>query len=213
MFDGTDLYKIFIVITIVLIVKRICLTKNKSPQVTHYSRFVFFIWAAIVIIANFGFMLISEAHNSPFSMPLSKLSGTEWCIILGTVFLNVIPTMLLYVFTRKYATYHLVYKSKTKNKKIRIMMEESYVILHRMLGDKKIPVKDIVIEESAYYLIDGHKSKITPYAEILGQQSYAIIKLTNGKKIKLQDDWFLLEGGDGALRLAKELKIDIKRHK
>ena len=205
------LYRIFAILDVVLIIKRILLVRKVSKNTAYYASHLFCLLVFLVIILTFGFIVMEfptdsgrSFYNTPFS---DQILGPA--IMLYVFIIYICASLGLFIVSRKYATYNIVYNKKVRRKKQTVNLEESYIILHKMFGDKKIFVRDIVVEESCYYMIDGPKSKLFPNASIYGIKEYMILKLTNGQRIKIQNNDLILEGeGCALLDLTKALDIE-----
>lgn len=213
-FDIIDLYKVFAIIDIFLVIRKIIFIKRKVPNVTYYALYFFVPCAILGFLYTLTLFLVAEFSNPPMP-PLMEMEIEHRILWISFLLINFCITVMLFVLSRKYATFHIVYYPKKRRKPKVVNVEESYIIRHKLFGDQTILVRDIIPEESFYYMIDGKESKLFPYAQLLGSEEYMTIKLKNGKKVKIQSySVFLSASSIDTLSelydLAKALNIEVK---
>lgn len=206
-------YRIFIVLSVIAIIKRIMMVRKASKNTKYYADYVFWICTALSFLNHLCFVLLEFGNF--YSMSLDDL-GTGHLLMMCYFFIaSVCCTIGQFIFSKEYVTYNIVYNKKIKRKPQTINYDESFIVLHKLFKNEKILVKDIVVDESCYYSITyACKSKLFPLANVLADEEYAVINLTNKKKVKIQGDTFFLQGAMLDLfNLAKALNIQIKRIK
>ena len=208
--DIIKLYRIFALVGLFLIIYEMIFVKKRQKHTT-YAMFPFRI--SSILWAFFTGCLIfldySDKNNVLNGLTLQKLLSS-YSFLLFYFIPQVCLTFMLFLFSGKYAEYHIVYKPKKKRKPWTVDLEESYIVLYGLLKFKrKIYIRDIVIEDS--YFIDEFKpSKLFPYAAIIATKEYMVAKLTNGKTIKINcSPFFILDETVALLELAKKMRIKI----
>ncbi len=203
------IYRIFAIIGLILIVKQIVFLCTKTKNVTYYG-IPFWLFAFIFTLESFLFILV-DLQGKPNGIDSITPQSNVYILLLIFLFIQVCSTLLLYLFSGKYAEHHIVYNEKKGRKKATVNIEESYIILYGLLKfiNKKVYVRDISVDESCY-ITTSLKSKLFPYAAVLGSNNYMLIRLVNGKTIKISDfSVFLLGDTFALLQFTKALGIKI----
>ena len=205
-FNILHLYRVLLAIYIFLVVKKIVFIARKPKNISYYSTYLFSLVAVLGFLCNIDLMLIAEFCEPPVtSFETMEINGR--IVFLVILFIAIMLTYVLFLLSRKYATYNLIYVKGNK----KINLEESYIILHKLFKDVKIHLNDIVPEESCYCLVTPKKSKIFLYASILGGNEYADLRLKNGKRIKIANNSVILQGSRLTwFSLKRALKIETK---
>lgn len=187
-----ECYRIFAVIGFILIVKQIVFLCNK-PQNSTYFIFPFWISASLWALETALFVLV-DVFGKPDGLNTIESQSIVF-ILYVFLFVQAGLTVLLYIFSGKYAEYHITYNAKKKGKNLTINLEESYIVLYGLLkfNRKKIFIRDINVTDSSY-VMENLKSKLFPYAAILGSKEYLSAKLTNGKTVNICNKSVLLSG-------------------
>ena len=206
-------YRILIVLSVIAIIKRIMMMRRASEHTKYYANYVFWVFTVVAFLNHFCFVLCE--FGDFYSMSFDDLETGHIVMMCYFFMASTCFTIGQFIFTREYTTYNIVYNKKIKRKPLTINYDESFIVLHKLFKDEKILVKDIVVDESCYYRIQHEcKSKLFPYANILADESYAILSLTNKKKVKIRDDNIYLQGAMlDWFNLSKALNLQIKHIK
>ena len=205
-------YRILIVLSVIAIIKRTMMMRKASEHTKYYANYVFWICTGVAFLNHFCFVLCE--FGDFYGMSFDDL-GTGHIVMMCYFFMaSACFTIGQFIFSGKYATYHIVYNKKIKRKPQTINCDESFIVLHKLFKDEKILVKDIVVDKSCYYRIDGRKSRLFSNANVLHSEEYAVLILTNNKKIKIQETPLLLQGAMlDLINLTQALNIQIKHKK
>ena len=199
-----EFYRVFAVIGFILIVKQIVFLCNK-PKNSTYFVFPFWICASLWLIETALFVLV-DIFGKPDGLNIIESKSIVF-ILYVFLFVQVGLTVLLYIFSGKYAEYHIIYNAKKR--KQNIDLEKSYIVLYGLLKfkRKKIFIRDINVEDSSY-VMEHLKSKLFPYAAILGSKEYLSAKLTNGTTVNIGNKPIFLSGETYAMiKLTKVMGI------
>lgn len=200
------IYRVFAVLGTVLLIKQIIFFINK-PKKSTYALLPFLLSAFLWGIATITFVL-TDVFGKPDGLKIIESNGVL-VVLYVLLFIQISFTILLYLFSGKYAEYHIIYNPKKRREKATINYEESYIVLYGMLKfkKKKIFIRDIVVDES-YYVQQFLQSKLFPYAAIMGSKEYLSAKLVDGKTVKISNQSIFLSGDNTALiKLTKTLGI------
>ena len=217
MFDIIDLYKVFAVIDIFLVIRRIVLIKKSPPGTIYYQTYLFIICAVLAFECTLPFVLVTTFGNPPI-LPLMDLPVEHRIMWLTFLLIDLCVTFALLIFSGKYATYHIVYYPKKKRTPKTVNIEESFIIRHKLFFSQTILVRDIIPEKSYYFKISGKESKLFPYMSIFGGEEYLVAQLKSAKDVKIQNNMIFLRGTSYSdhnelPELAKALNIEIKHSK
>lgn len=208
--DIIKLYRFFALIGFFIIIYEMIFVKKRQKYIT-YALFPFLVssmlWAFVT--GCLIFLDYSDQNNVLDGVTLQKLLSSHSFLLIYFI-PQVCLTFMLFLFSGKYAEYHIAYKPKKKRKPWTVNLEESYIVLYGLLKIKrKVYIRDIVIEDS-YFINEFKQSKLFPYAAIIATKEYMITKLTDGKKVKINCSPFFILDETGALfDLAKKMRIRI----
>jgi hypothetical protein len=200
------IYRIFAVLGAVLLIKQIIFLVNK-PKNSTYAGLLFWLSAFLWIMTTIPFVLV-DVFGKPDGLNTIESNGVL-AVFYVLLSMQISFTILLYLFSGKYAEYHIVYNPKKRKEKATINYEESYLVLYGMLKlkKKKIFIRDIVVEES-YYVHQFLQSNLFPYAAMIGAKEYLSAKLVDGKTVKISNQSIFLSGDCMALiKLIKTIGI------
>ena len=200
------IYRIFAVLGAVLLIKQIIFLVNK-PKNSTYAGLLFWLSAFLWIMTTIPFVLV-DVFGKPDGLNTIESNGVL-AVLYVLLSMQISFTILLYLFSGKYAEYHIVYNPKKRKEKVTINYEESYLVLYGMLKlkKKKIFIRDIVVEES-YYVHQFLQSNLFPYAAMIGAKEYLSAKLVDGKTVKISNQSIFLSGDCMALiKLIKTIGI------
>ena len=200
------IYRIFAVLGAVLLIKQIIFLVNK-PKNSTYAGLLFWLSVFLWIMTTIPFVLV-DVFGKPDGLNTIESNGVL-VVFYVLLSLQISFTILLYLFSGKYAEYHIVYNPKKRKEKVTINYEESYLVLYGMLKlkKKKIFIRDIVVEES-YYVHQFLQSNLFPYAAMIGAKEYLSAKLVDGKTVKISNQSIFLSGDCMALiKLIKTIGI------
>lgn len=200
------IYRIFAVLGAVLLIKQIFFLVNK-PKNSTYAVLLFWLSAFLWIMTTIPFVLV-DVFGKPDGLNTIESNGVL-AVLYVLLSMQISFTILLYLFSGKYAEYHIVYNPKKRKEKATINKEESYLVLYGMLKlkKKKIFIRDIVVEES-YYVHQFLQSNLFPYAAMIGAKEYLSAKLVDGKTVKISNQSIFLSGDCMALiKLIKTIGI------
>jgi hypothetical protein len=200
------IYRIFAVLGAVLLIKQIIFLVNK-PKNSTYAGLLFWLSAFLWIMTTIPFVLV-DVFGKPDGLNTIESNGVL-AVLYVLLSMQISFTILLYLFSGKYAEYHIVYNPKKRKEKATINYEESYLVLYGMLKlkKKKIFIRDIVVEES-YYVHQFLQSNLFPYAAMIGAKEYLSAKLVDGKTVKISNQSIFLSGDCMALiKLIKTIGI------
>ena len=199
-------YRIFAILGIVLLIKQIIFLINRPKNAT-YAVLLFWLSAFLWVMATIPFVLV-DAFGKPDGLNIIEPKGIL-VVFYALLFIQISFTILLYLFSGKYAEYHIIYNPKKRKEKATINYEKSYIVLYGMLKlkKKKIFIRDIVVDES-YYVHQFLQSKCFPYAAVIGSKEYLSAILVDGKTVKISNQAIFLFGDHTALiKLTKILGI------
>ena len=201
-----EFYRIFAGIGFILVVKQILFLCNKHQNAT-YFKLPFWISAFLWAMETVLFALV-DVFGKPDGLNIIESQSTAFMFYFFFL-VQVGLTVLLYVFSGKYAEYHIVYNAKKSKHRPSVNLEESYIILYGLLkfNKKKIFMCDIIAEDS-FYAMESLRSKMFPYAAVLGSREYFSAKLKNGAIVNIFNMHGILSGATCELiKLTKVLGV------
>lgn len=185
----SSLYKIFIFVEVLLVIKRIRLMHKRTSNIVCYSNYIFGTVIYLTAICYLMFILLDIGYAIHGNQWETASAGVK-AIILIFLFLSLILLLPLYITTCKYAEFNITYRSIKKKS---IDLESSYILLYKpFTKPEKIVLSDIVIEESKFYFPISKESRLFPLAGTLHAEEYLTIKLLDGRKRKIGGSVFLL---------------------
>lgn len=205
-FNVLKLYRVFALIGLILVIKQIIFLCKKPKNSTHFSLLFwvcFYPWAIETAV-----FLLGDMFGKPDRLNVIESQGVK-IVLLLILFVQIVLTVLLYLFSGRYAEFHIVYKPKKKRKPLMVDLDESYIVLYGFLkfNKKKIYIRDISIEDSVY-ILQLAESKLFPYAAIFAAKDRFLIKLKNGKAFKIRNKCGVVFGPTAELIiLAKTLGV------
>lgn len=195
------------------IVYEIIFIKRKQKNTT-YAMFPFFLSAIL-----WGFFTgcliaidLADSENKLNDIPFESIMNSFGSLgLFSLLILQICLTITLYLFSGKYAEYHITYYPKKKRRPLALNYEDSYIVLYGLLKVNKqvIYIRDIIVEES-YFVYEFTPSKWFPIAGIIGSKDYLVARLVSGKRIIINcSPFFIYDANNDLLALAKFLKIKI----
>ena len=128
------IYRIFAVLGAVLLIKQIIFLVNK-PKNSTYAGLLFWLSAFLWIMTTIPLVLV-DVFGKPNGLNTIESNGVL-AVFYVLLFIQISFTILLYLFSGKYAEYHIIYNPKKRREKATINYEESYIVLYGMLKFKK----------------------------------------------------------------------------
>ncbi len=205
-FNIFELYRVFAIIGLIFLIKQIVFLCNKHKNSTYFALpfwLCFGVWTMETLL-----FLLADAFGKPNGLNNIEPQGVRVTLFVFLL-IQVVMTVLMYLFCGRYAVFNIVYMPKKRRKPLMVNFDESYIVFYGLfkLNKKKIYIRDISIEDSAY-IMQFAESKLFPYAAIIGAEEYFFVQLKNGKSIKICNKCGILSGSTVELiKLAKTLGI------
>lgn len=182
-------YIFFIILDVLLIIKKIIMHIKNEKNDINYSGWIFFISILIAMTINITFFMTDFIGKS-----WNDLSQSSFIMLIIFSCLNPFITLGIYVGTCK-----------------RLVITEESFIIYKLFSKRRVDFKDINIRESKYIFKIGEGNKILPKKGIFKSNECLCLKLKTGEIFKINLNFLLFSGAYTELYLTVVKKLNIKR--
>lgn len=182
-------YILFIILDVLLIVKKIVICIKKEKNAINYSNWIFFISILIAMTINFTFFMTDVIGQS-----WNDLSQSSFIMLIIFSCLNPFITLGIYIGTCK-----------------RLVITEESFIIYKLFSKRIIYFKNINILESKYIFKFAEGNKILPKKGIFNSNECLCLKLKTEETLKINFNFLLFSGAYTELYLTVIKKLNIKR--
>ena len=182
-------YILFIILDVLLIIKKIVMCIKTEKNAINYSDWIFFISILIAMTINFTFFMTDVIGQS-----WNDLSQSSFILLIVFSCLNPFITLGIYLGTCK-----------------RLVITEEAFIIYKLFSKRIIYFKNINILESKYIFKIGEGNKILPKKGIFDSNEWLCLKLKTEETLKINLNFLLFSGAYTELYLTIIKKLKIKR--